>query len=172
MPEREIRIDDDPILRMKARRVEDFGAHWLPIIEDMYITCVTDEGIGLAAPQIGESIQLLVVYIRRGEGEEPFKLAVFNPEILSAEGECTIEEGCLSIPGIREEVIRPEKIKLTYQDYQGETYQAEVDGLLARVLQHEIDHLYGVLFIDYLPSVNKVLLKKALKKIAAGEPVE
>ena len=172
MPAREIRIYGDPILRMKARRVEDFEEHWLPLIEDMYTTCVIDEGIGLAAPQIGESIQLLVVHIRREEGEEPFKLAVFNPEILAAEGECAMEEGCLSIPGIREEVIRPEKIKLTYQDYQGKTHQAEVDGLVARVLQHEIDHLHGVLFIDHLSSVKKALLKRTLKKIAAGETVE
>ena len=172
MPSREIKLYGDPVLRMKAQPVDDFGDNWLPLIQDMWDTCLSDEGIGLAAPQIGLSIQLLVVYIRRPEGEEPFTLAVFNPEIIAAEGKSTLEEGCLSIPAIREEVTRAEKIEIRYQDHLGENHQLIAEGILARVLQHEIDHLHGVLFVDHLSSVKKALLNRTLNKIAAGEPVE
>ena len=171
MAERKIRLYGDSLLRMKASEVEEFGEHWKPFVDDMFETCINGEGIGLAAPQIGESIRMLVVYISREE-EEPFMLAVFNPEILKTEGEGSYEEGCLSIPGIREEVTRPEKIKLRFRNYLGETQELEADGLLARVLQHEIDHLHGVLFVDHLSPVKRALIKGKLKKITEGELVE
>lgn len=168
---RKIRIYGDPVLRLKAQQVEDFGEKWQPLIQEMLEICLTDNGAGLAAPQLGESIQLAVVMMRR-ENEEPFTIALFNPKTVSSEGESTFEEGCLSIPGIREEVVRPEKIKLNFQDYTGKSFEIEVDGLFARVLQHEIDHLNGVLFIDRVAPLKKTLLKGKLKRIAAGEPVE
>ncbi len=171
MEHREIRIYGDPVLRLKAKTIEDFGEHWKPFIEEMLDICRTDDGAGLAAPQIGESIRLLVVMIRR-ENEEPFTMAVFNPEIIASEGEWTYEEGCLSIPGIREDVVRPGKIKVRFQDYTGQTREMETDGYLARVLQHEIDHLNGVLFVDRIPPLKRALLKGKLKRLAAGEPVE
>jgi len=163
-----VRLYGDPILRIPAKQVEDFGEHWLPLIADMFDTCESDEGAGLAAPQIGQSIQLAVVMLRK-ENEEPFKLAVFNPLILETEGEEPLEEGCLSIPGIRETVVRPVKIKFKYQDYLGQSYEVWANSILARVLQHEIDHLHGVLFVDHLPTVKKLMLKSRLKSIEAGE---
>lgn len=166
-----IRIYGDSVLRLKAKKVEEFGVNWLPLLHDMYDTCELDGGAGLAAPQIGESIQLAVIYLRQDD-EEPFRLEIFNPEIVVIEGEEAFEEGCLSIPGIRESVVRPTKIKLKYQDYLGKEHIVWADGLLARVLQHEIDHLNGVLFVDHLSSVKKLMLKNRLKSIADGEYVE
>jgi peptide deformylase len=157
---------------LKGKPIADFGEHWLPFLEDMFDTCHTEDGAGLAAPQIGESLQLCVVILRGAEGEEPNKLAFFNPEIIKSDGECVYEEGCLSLPGIREEVTRPQKIVVRYQDYSGNSYELEIEGLLARILQHEIDHLNGVLLIDRLSPVKRIILKPKLKKIAAGEFVE
>lgn len=168
MASRNIKIYGDPILRLTAAKVEKFGENWLPLINDMFDTCESDEGAGLAAPQIGESIQLAVIMLRR-ENEEPFKMEVFNPEILESAGEESFEEGCLSIPGIRENVVRPTKIRLKYQDHKGQMHEVWADGLLARVLQHEIDHLHGVLFVDHLPTVKKLILKSKLKSLEAGE---
>lgn len=167
MASRKIRIYGDPVLRLKAKRIDEFGDQWLPLIEDMFDSCEVEEGAGLAAPQIGESIALVVIFIRR-ENEEPVKLAIFNPEIFEKEGSEGYEEGCLSIPGIRENVVRPSKIRLKYQDYSGKEYDVWADGLLARVLQHEIDHLNGVLFVDHLSTVKKMLLKSKLKDLAEG----
>jgi peptide deformylase len=167
MPSGKIKIYGDPILRLKGRMVDDFGPQWLPLIQEMIEICISDEGAGLAAPQIGKSIQLALVYLRR-ENEEPFILTLFNPQLLKAEGECVFEEGCLSVPDIREEVTRPEKISLKYQDHLGKSYELEADGQLARVLQHEIDHLNGVLFVDRISPVRKALIKNKLKNIAAG----
>lgn len=171
MASRTIRLYGDPVLRLKAKQVTDFGDHWLELIDDMYDTCDSDEGAGLAAPQIGLSIQLAVIYLRQAD-EEPFRLAVFNPELFDPEGDEQFEEGCLSIPGIRENVNRPGKIKLRYQDYLGEEHVIQAGGLLARVLQHEIDHLNGVLFVDHISSVRRLMLKNKLKIIANGEYVE
>ena len=165
---KEIKIFGEPILRLKAAEVREFGEHWLPFIEDMFETCIQNDGAGLAAPQVGESIRMAVVYLPR-ENEDPLSLVVFNPVILESEGEEAYEEGCLSLPALREEVVRPQKIKLQYQDYFGRSQELEADGILARVLQHEIDHLHGVLFIDHLSPVKKALLNGKLKKIAAGE---
>ncbi len=167
----DIRIYGDPILRLKADKIGDFGDKWLPLIDDMYQTCELENGAGLAAPQIGKSIQLAVIYLNKAD-DEPLKMAIFNPEILETEGEESIEEGCLSIPGISEVVVRPQKIKVRYQDYNGEIKLINADGLLSRVLQHEIDHLHGVLFIDHLSSVKKMMLKGKLKDLAAGASKE
>lgn len=171
MASRTIRLYGDPVLRLNAKKVTDFGEQWLELINDMFETCESDEGAGLAAPQIGISIQLAVIYLRH-EDEEPFKAAIFNPEILDPEGDEPYEEGCLSIPGIRENVNRPTEIRLKYQDFSGEEHILEADGLLARVIQHETDHLNGVLFIDHLSSVRRLMLKSKLKSIVEGEYVE
>lgn len=161
----------NPILRMKAKRIEKIDDEIHSLVKDMIETMREEEGIGLAAPQVARSIALLVVdHSLIEEGAEA--KAYLNPEILAGEGESTMEEGCLSIPDIREEVTRPEKIRLRYQDIQGETHEEEFNGLLARVLQHEIDHLNGVLFVDRISSVRKQLLNKKLRQIAAEEKEE
>lgn len=168
MAERNIRLYGDPVLRLRAKKVEDFGEHWKEFVDDMFETCSKNEGAGLAAPQVGESLQMMVVYLTVDE-ENPVMLNVFNPEILESSGNITMTEGCLSFPELREELDRPEKIKVRYFDYLGKEYVMETDGFLARVFQHEIDHLNGVLFVDHLTPVKRALLKPKLKKISEGD---
>ncbi|NOZ61014.1 MAG: peptide deformylase [Calditrichaeota bacterium] len=158
----------NPILRMKAKRVEKVDHRIRQLAEKMIEKMRDEEGIGLAAPQVAESFSLLVVdHSLIEEDGEP--AAYLNPEILFAEGESVIEEGCLSIPDVREDVKRPEVITVRYQDINSNIHEKQIDGLLARVLQHEIDHLNGVLFVDRISSVKKKLLHKKLRQIAAEE---
>jgi peptide deformylase len=158
----------NPILRMKARKVEKIDHHIRKLVDDMILTMHVDGGIGLAAPQVAESLALLVVdQSLIFEDGEP--TAYINPEILAAEGESVLEEGCLSVPEIREEVKRPEIITLRYQNVAGETKEERLNGLLSRVLQHEIDHLNGVLFVDRISALKRKLLKKELKAISDEE---
>ncbi len=158
----------NPILRMKALRVKKIDASIRKLADDMILTMQVDGGVGLAAPQVAQSLALLVVD-HRLIFEDGVPTAYINPEIITAEGESVIEEGCLSVPEIREEVKRPEIITLRYQNLEGEAREKRLDGLLARVLQHEIDHLNGVLFIDRISPLKRQLLKKELKAIANEE---
>ena len=158
----------NPILRMKARRIDKIDNRIRNLADDMVLTMQIDGGIGLAAPQVAESLALLVV--DQGlifEDGEP--TAYINPEIVASEGESIMEEGCLSIPDIREEVKRPEITTLRYQNIDGVFREEQFDELLARVLQHEIDHLSGVLFVDRISALKKQLLKKELKAISDEE---
>lgn len=164
---RDIILYGHPTLRLKANAVEQVGPEIDRLVEDMIETMLEAEGIGLAAPQVNEPLALCVV--NSGlieEGTEP--KAYLNPVVLESSGEATMEEGCLSIPDIREDVNRPERIKIRYQDLSGQEHVEECDGMLARVLQHEIDHLNGILFIDYLSPMKRKLLAKRLKRIATG----
>ncbi len=139
------------------------------LIQDMFDTMHEASGIGLAANQIGELKRILVVDIsdmESGKGTKP--LAIINPEIIDEEGEWEMEEGCLSIPDIREKVTRSEKITVKYYDVNMKKVELEADGLLARVILHELDHLNGVLFTDHLTSTKKTLLRPKLKKIMKG----
>lgn len=158
----------NPILRMKAKKIDKIDNWIQKLIADMILTMQVDGGIGLAAPQVAQSVALLV--IDHGlifvEGKPT---AYINPVILGSEGESVLEEGCLSVPDIREEVRRPEIITLRYQNLDGEIREAQFDGLLARVLQHEIDHLNGILFVDRISALKKQLLKKELKSISDEE---
>ncbi|OQX82925.1 peptide deformylase [candidate division KSB1 bacterium 4484_87] len=158
----------NPILRMKAKRVEKVDHRIRQLVNEMIEIMRDEEGIGLAAPQVAESISLLVVdHSLIEEDGEPS--AYLNPEILAAEGESVFEEGCLSIPDVREDVKRPEVISVRYEDIDGNIHEKKVDGLLARVLQHEIDHLNGILFVDRISPVKKKMIQKKLKQIAAEE---
>ncbi|MFZ5517494.1 MAG: peptide deformylase [Candidatus Zhuqueibacterota bacterium] len=158
----------NPILRLKATKVETIDDSVKQLITEMIEMMRLEEGIGLAAPQVAQSISLLVVD-ESLISEEGKPSAYINPEILASEGESVFEEGCLSIPGIREEVKRPEKITVRYTNADGEVIERQIDGLLARVLQHEIDHLNGVLFIDRISSLKKQLLRRQLKEILDEE---
>ncbi|MBN1154205.1 peptide deformylase [candidate division KSB1 bacterium] len=158
----------NPILRMKAKPVDiqSDGIHSLT--EQMFVTMREDGGIGLAAPQVAVSQSFFVIDMSLiNDGGEP--TAIINPQIVDTKGESTVEEGCLSIPDIREDVIRPETIRVRYQDINGNNYDREIDGLEARVFQHEIDHLNGVLFIDRIGPMKRKLLQKKLKQIAEEE---
>ncbi len=161
----DIRIYGDSILRKLSKPVDSFDEQLMAVAEKMYEIMFEADGIGLAAPQVGVSKAFLVIGMPV-EDEEPERLFFANPVILESRGEDSFEEGCLSVPDIRADVIRPEWIKLKYQDIHGKEHTLETDGLLARVLQHEIDHLNGILFVDRLTPARKSLLKNDLQKLA------
>ncbi len=153
----QIKYIGDPVLRKKSEIVEHFDGKFDSFLDAMTQIMYEKDGIGLAAPQIGVLKQVLIIDVSElVEGED---LRIFvNPQILKSSGESVIEEGCLSIPNVREDVSRPDRISLTYQDETGAQFSDEFDGWLARVLLHEIDHLNGVLFVDYLSPLKQKLL--------------
>lgn len=162
----------DPVLRQRAKDIEH-GTDLAQLIEDMYETMHGAHGIGLAAPQIGKGIRLFVVDGSVLEDEpdmHDFKKAFINPVMLEELGEpWEYEEGCLSIPAIREKVSRPEKLRIKYYDEQWNLREEEYEGLKARIIQHEYDHIEGKLFIDYLTPFKKRLLKGKLSDISKGK---
>lgn len=157
------------VLRRKTEEIKEIDNDLKSFIADMFETMYGAEGIGLAAPQVGRSIRLFVIDISPLDESEK-KRVYINPFIYEfGEEQDDYEEGCLSIPTVREIVTRPTTIKIRYQDLDGKAHDEEVDGFLARVIQHEYDHLEARLFVDHLSSLKRSLLKKTLKKIAAGE---
>jgi peptide deformylase len=164
---RNILIYGHPILRIKTRQIEDFDGSLQTLAGDMIETMLAAEGIVLSGPQVGESLSIVVVDLDLiVPGSAP--KAYINPEILADSGSTVMEEGCLSIPDIRENVQRAEQIKVRYRDLDGKLQVEEPDGMLARVLLHEIDHLNGVLFVDRISSIRRSLLSKRLKQLASG----
>jgi peptide deformylase len=163
-----LRYYGDPILRRRVADVRDFDKALHDLADEMLETMEREEGVGLAGPQVGLDMRLLVALAMREPGDEDAPAVVMvNPEILERSQESWVyEECCLSIPGIRGDVTRPLKIRLRYHDLDGTEHVVEVEGMFARVLQHEIDHLDGKLFIDYLSTAEKTLLKPKLRKIA------
>jgi len=162
----------DPVLRKRATDIEK-GTDIKQLAEDMFETMHGAHGIGLAAPQIGKSIRLFVVDGTVLEDEpklKDFKKVFVNPQILNESGKpWPFEEGCLSIPNIREEVERKEKLRIHYFDENWNEYEEEFDGMKARIIQHEYDHIEGKLFIDYLTSLKKRTLKGKLNDISKGK---
>jgi peptide deformylase len=158
----------DPRLRERGKRVETLTPELRQLIDDMAETMYAAPGVGLAATQVGELWQIFVVDCAN-EGE-PSDLRVFvNPEILSTQGTTSFDEGCLSFPGAREEVERAEKVRVRAQDRDGKWFELEAEGLLAIAVQHEYDHLQGVLMIDRLGPLKKRLLhRKMLKREASA----
>jgi peptide deformylase len=158
----------DPRLREPGKKVEALTDELKQLIDDMAETMYAAPGVGLAATQVGEPWQIFVVDCA-AEGE-PSDFRVFvNPEILSAEGKITWDEGCLSFPGAREEVERADKVRVRAQDREGRSFELEAEGLLAIAIQHEYDHLQGVLMIDRLGPLKKRLLhRKMLKRADAS----
>jgi peptide deformylase len=162
-----ITLCGDKILRKKTAKVADIDDNTVGLIADMFETMRNANGIGLAANQVGVNKQIFVVDISPVEGYEEYKpVAMINPKIISKSDETnTIEEGCLSIPEVREEIIRPESIVVSFYDVNMKEHSIEADELFARVIQHEYDHLQGVLFIDYFDDDKKKQYKKHLEKI-------
>jgi len=162
----------DPVLRQKAKDVEK-GTDLKPLIQDMFETMYGAQGIGLAAPQIGKGVRLFVVdgsVIEDDPELQDFKKAFLNPVLVDELGtEWEYEEGCLSIPNIRESVSRKEKLKIKYYDEEWNLHEEEYTGLKARIIQHEYDHIEGKLFIDYLTPLKKRLLKSKLSDISKGK---
>lgn len=162
-----------PVLKQKAKNIDKDYEGLSELIDNMYETMHEASGVGLAAPQIGKSIRLFIVDASPFEEDEPelkdFQQVFINPEILEEEGEeWDFNEGCLSIPHIREDVSRKPKIRIRYQDEHFDTYEEEFEGVAARIIQHEYDHIEGVLFTDYLSPLKKRLLKRKLSDIAKG----
>jgi peptide deformylase len=162
----------DPVLRQRAKDIE-LNTDIKPLVADMFETMYAASGIGLAAPQIGKSIRLFVVDGSSLEDEpdmENFKKAFVNPQILGETGApWDFEEGCLSIPGIREKIARKENVKVRYYDEDWNLHEEEFDGMKARIIQHEYDHIEGKLFLDYLTPLKKRLLKGKLADISKGK---
>ncbi|MXZ01249.1 peptide deformylase [Candidatus Poribacteria bacterium] len=160
----------NPVLRKKAKPVTEITEAERQLAAQMLETLyATGNGIGLAATQVGILKRLIIIDIGEDDDETYEPLVLFNPEILSVAGEVVAEEGCLSIPNVTAEVRRPEKVVVDGTDIQGEPIHIEADGLLARVLQHEIDHLNGVLFIDRISGLKRQLLKDELLWIQQAE---
>lgn len=156
-----VRIYGDPCLRKKALVVTDIGPAERILIHSMFETMHAEKGIGLAAPQVGISQRILVV----DTGEGPF--AVINPEILSKSGSDVMEEGCLSLPGVTVNVRRALKIRVRYWDENNSKHERNFEGLRARVIQHETDHLNGKLIVDYAGLAEKLKLNRKLKDLEA-----
>lgn len=163
----------DPILRKVATELTKDNPKDLPkLIADMFETMHNAEGIGLAAPQIGLSLRLFVVDGSGTDDEEikNFKKVFINPVILEESGEkWSFEEGCLSIPSIREEVQRQARVRIRYCDENWNLHEETYEGMKARVIQHEYDHIQGILFIDHLDPLKKRLLQGKLAKISKGD---
>jgi peptide deformylase len=156
----------DKRLRIPGAKVEAFDAALHALIDDMAETMYAAPGVGLAAPQIGESKRLFIVDIATGD-DEPSDLRVFiNPEILEREGDITWEEGCLSFPGIHEEIDRSERVKVRAQDRDGKAFELEAEGLLAVAIQHELDHLDGKLMVDHLGMLRRRVVHREMTKRA------
>lgn len=142
-----IRIYPDPVLSRKAEIVTDFGLEQQNFFDDMIETMYVEDGVGLAAPQVGVSKRIFVVSPRGKRGEEH---VIVNPEVYEAHGREIETEGCLSFPGLAVDVPRATRIKVRYQDRHGKKVEVELKNFFARVIQHELDHINGVLMIDYL----------------------
>ncbi len=159
-----------PVLRKKAHPVKQVTDDVVGLIMDMFETMRKAGGIGLAATQVGEVQRVVVIDVSETEGLADVKpFSMINPEVLEQSGSVRIEEGCLSIPDVRDEVDRAERIRIHFRDSNFDEVEAEVSGLLARVILHEIDHLNGVLFLDHLTPQRKTVHQEKLKQIQRGE---
>ena len=161
----EIVLLGDDVLRREAEPVETFDAELEELAEDMFETMYHAEGVGLAAPQIGISRRICVVDVRDEELDEGGRVVLVNPEVVEASKQTDkASEGCLSIPGLDEYVTRPARVVVRAQDVKGETFEVEADELFGRAIQHEIDHLDGILFIDRVSPLKRRMLLKKWKK--------
>ncbi|HMT02641.1 MAG TPA: peptide deformylase [Burkholderiales bacterium] len=158
----------DPRLHLKAVKVEEFDESIRTLVNDMAQTMYANNGIGLAATQVNVQKRLFIIDMSRED--QPKNLLVFvNPEIINKSGEIIGEEGCLSVPGIFEKVIRSEIIKLKFQDMDGVEHIIDCDGLMSVCIQHEIDHLDGKVFVEYLSNLKQNYIKRKMKKIFKPE---
>ncbi len=171
----------DPVLKKEADEIDETYPDLAKLISDMFDTMYHAKGVGLAAPQIGKSIRLFIVDGSpfadeeddepdpKAEGIEHFKKVFINPIIEEETGEkWAFQEGCLSIPKIRENVMRKEKVLITYYDENWEFHEETYDGYAARIIQHEYDHIEGILFTDHLSPLKKKMLTKRLQNITSG----
>jgi peptide deformylase len=164
----------NPVLKQKAQEISADYPNLNDLISNMFQTMYTANGVGLAAPQVGLSIRLFVIDATPFADEEPllkgYKKAFINAQIIEETGDTwSFNEGCLSIPGIREDVIRQKEILIRYQDESLNTFEEKISGILARVIQHEYDHIENVLFTDRISTLRKTLLRSKLSNISRGQ---
>jgi peptide deformylase len=164
MAVRDIVLYPDPILKRPTRAVEGFDAELARLVDDLAETMYAAPGVGLAAPQVGIDLRVAVVDVAPGKAESRLHVLV-NPRVVDASGSQVDDEGCLSIPGLTEKVVRPALIRVAAQTASGEPYELEAEGYLARAFCHEIDHLDGVLFVDRLTGLRKELALRRLRKL-------
>lgn len=162
-----IRIVGDPVLRQRAEVVTEIDESLAKLCEDMAQTMYEAPGIGLAAPQVGIQKRFFVYDLGAGDGAQ----ALINPEIIESDGEWEFYEGCLSVPDMAFDIVRPKTVHIIGYDLDGKEVDIEADELLARLFQHEMDHLDGVLLLDHLDADQRKAAKKELRKRAMAEPV-
>ena len=160
----DIRVLGDPILRMETKPVAEVTGELKQLVEQMFTTMYAAEGIGLAAPQVGRTERLAVVDV------EGAKYTLINPEIVSRDGSARAEEGCLSIPDVFGEVERPQRVTVRALDIDGKPFELAADELLARCIQHEVDHLHGKLFVDYLSVFKRRSALNQWEKLKSNYP--
>ena len=157
-------VAPDPRLKIKTRPVETVDDELRQFLDDMLETMYAADGIGLAAPQVGDERSVLVMDVAR-EGQDPKPMKIINPEIVwHSDEERVHEEGCLSLPEYFAEVVRPEKIRVRFLDETGAEQELEADGILSICIQHEMDHLQGILFVDHVSSIKRGMILRKLKK--------
>lgn len=154
----------DPVLERATKPVENFDEELQTLVADMFESMYAAQGVGLAAPQIGIGLRLAVIDVSNGKNPEA-KIVCANPEIIHAEGEQREEEGCLSLPGFRGYVQRPQYVTVRAQDATGKEFEMRGEQLLARAFCHEIDHLNGVLFINHLSMLKRDMIKRKIRKL-------
>jgi len=152
----------DPLLRQKARPVDTFDAELRRLVDDMFETMYAAPGIGLAAVQVNVAKRVIVIDVSE---DKSAPLCLINPELLESHGEEKMEEGCLSVPGIYEPVTRAQSVRVRFHDRNGERVERDFDGLLAVCVQHEMDHLDGKLFVDYLSRLKRDRIRKKMEKL-------
>ena len=157
----------DPVLRKKTAPITEINDDIIQLSQDMLETMYAAPGVGLAGPQVGVSLQICVIDIVPEGNRNP--IVLINPKVLSGENKVELEEGCLSFPKIYEKVRRWDKVRVEYTDLKGNLKEVEVEGFLAKAFQHEIDHLNGKVFIDYLPDWKRKLVEKEIRRRKKGK---
>lgn len=156
----------DPRLRKNSAKIEQFDDKLQTLIDDMFDTMYDARGVGLAAPQIGINLRLSVIDVI---GDKSQQIVIINPEIIESHGETSYHEGCLSVPGAYDTVVRAERVTVRALDRFGKSFELTADGLLGECLQHEIDHLNGKLFVDLLSPLKRSMARKKLEKFKRGQ---
>ncbi len=164
----EVHTFPDPVLKKKAAPVTVFDSQLQETADSMLETMYEEKGIGLAAVQVAILKQIVVIDLKSGEEDHSLKEphVFINPRITDSSGETVTEEGCLSVLDFRAEIQRSEQVRVEYQDLEGQTQEMQADGMMAICLQHELDHLRGILFLDHLPPLRQKMVKKRLAKQA------
>lgn len=163
-----------PTLRKKSEEIDKDYPDFKTFMENLWETMYETDGVGLAAPQVNKNIRVFVidadVFKEKYPEAEGIKMAFVNPKILERTGEDVYHnEGCLSVPAIHEDILRPQKIRIHYYDEEWNAHEKEFESILARIIQHEYDHLEGKLFVDHLPTIRKMMLRNKLNDIAKAK---